>query len=382
MALNGQLVWHLLLLLIGLKIVATAITIGSGGSGGVFAPSLFIGASLGGFIGTIVHTLFPLHTASSGAYALVGMGAVAAGVMHAPITSILILFELTNDYRIILPLMLSCIVSVLITTRLKKDSIYTLKLSRRGINMFQGQDINVLHSLPVSHVLKTDYEEIDVDTPFRKLVDLTVNSPHPNFFVSDRNARLLGAVSVHDVRKLINESETLETLVVAYDVMTPIRHHFTPTDTLDMVMKAFGEVNMDQLPVVEEESKKQLIGTVSKHDIIEIYNQEIFKRDMVTSVSGYISSLRKFRQVELMDGQVLSEIEVPGRFVNKTLQELDLRNCCSVEVILIKQHYDIEKEERQKVIRTRPDYRFKLGDRILIISSKDSLNSMRNLNRC
>lgn len=381
MALNGQLVWHLLLLLIGLKIVATAITIGSGGSGGVFAPSLFIGASLGGFIGTIVHTLFPLHTASSGAYALVGMGAVAAGVMHAPITSILILFELTNDYRIILPLMLSCIVSVLITTRLKKDSIYTLKLSRRGINMFQGQDINVLHSLPVSRVLKTDYEEIDVDTPFRKLVDLTVNSPHPNFFVSDRNARLLGAVSVHDVRKLINESETLETLVVAYDVMTPIRHHFTPTDTLDMVMKAFGEVNMDQLPVVEEESKKQLIGTVSKHDIIEIYNQEIFKRDMVTSVSGYISSLRKFRQVELMDGQVLSEIEVPGGFVNKTLQELDLRNCCSVEVILIKQHYDIEKEERQKVIRTRPDYRFKLGDRILIISSKDSLNRMRDLNR-
>jgi len=189
-------------------------------------------------------------------------------------------------------------------------------------------------------------------------------------------------VSVHDVRKLINESETLETLVVAYDVMTPIRHHFTPTDTLDMVMKAFGEVNMDQLPVVEEESKKQLIGTVSKHDIIEIYNQEIFKRDMVTSVSGYISSLRKFRQVELMDGQVLSEIEVPGGFVNKTLQELDLRNCCSVEVILIKQHYDIEKEERQKVIRTRPDYRFKLGDRILIISSKDSLNSMRNLSRC
>jgi len=248
--------------------------------------------------------------------------------------------------------------------------------------MFQGQDINVLHSLPVSHVLKTDYEEIDVDTPFRKLVDLTINSPHPNFFVSDRNARLLGVVSVHDVRKLINESETLETLVVAYDVMTPIRHHFTPTDTLDMVMKAFGEVNMDQLPVVEEESKKQLIGTVSKHDIIEIYNQEIFKRDMVTSVSGYISSLRKFRQVELMDGQVLSEIEVPGGFVNKTLQELDLRNCCSVEVILIKQHYDIEKEERQKVIRTRPDYRFKLGDRILIISSKDSLNSMRNLNRC
>lgn len=184
LALNGQMVGYLMLFLVGLKIIATSITIGSGGSGGIFAPSLFLGANLGGFVGTIVHGLAPTLTASPGAYALVGMGAVASGAMHAPITSILIIFELTNDYRIILPLMIACIVSVLTTTRLRKDSIYTLKLSRRGIDLFQGQEVNVLRSLQVSRVMKTDFEQISADTSLRKLMDLTVSSPHSNFLWS------------------------------------------------------------------------------------------------------------------------------------------------------------------------------------------------------
>lgn len=379
LALNGQLVWYFLLLLVVLKVFATSVTIGSGGSGGVFAPSLFIGASLGGLVGTIVHNLAPNQTADPGAYALVGMGAVAAGAMHAPITSILIIFELTNEYRIILPLMITCIISVLITTRLKKDSIYTEKLSRRGINISKGQEINVLHSLKVSQVLKTDYERIHADTPLHSLMDLTVKSPHPNFFIVDSNDQLLGSISIHDLRKIIYESETLEHILVAYDLLTPIHHYFTPTDTLDIVMKAFGEMNTDELPVVDEGEDKHLIGIVSKEDVIEMYNQEVFRRDMVTSVSGYISSLRKFKQVELMDGQILCEIEVPGEFVNKTLKELNLRNRYGVEVVLIKQNYDKEKNKRHIVITTKPDYRFKFGDSILIMGSEDSLHRIREL---
>lgn len=376
LALEGKLAWYFLLFLIALKLLATSITIGSGGSGGIFAPSLFLGASLGGFVGTIVHTLVPSHTASSGAYALVGMGAVAAGAMHAPITSILIIFELTDDYRIILPLMITCIISVLITSRLKKDSIYTLKLTRRGINIFQGQEINVLHSLNVSKVFKTKFERIHVDTPFRKLIDLTVNSPHPNFFVVDNQDHLLGVISIHDIRKTIYESELLESIVIAYDLLTPLSYYVTPDDTLDMIMKAFGELSVDELPVVNSENEKKLIGTVSKNDVIEVYNQEIFKRDMVTTISSYIGSLSKFKRVKLIDGQILGEIEVPGEFVNKTLKELDLRNRFGIEVILIKQSYDAKIKENQNVIPAKPDYRFKFGDSILIIGTPDKLKNI------
>lgn len=381
LALNGELIWYFLLFLVVLKAIATSITIGSGGSGGIFAPSLFLGASLGGFVGTIVHALFPGHTAASGAYALVGMGAVAAGAMHAPITAILIIFELTNDYRIILPLMISCIISVLITSRLKRDSIYTLKLSRRGLNIFQGQEINVLNSLQVAKVMKPDFEHVHPDAGFRELMDLTVNSSRPNFFVVDAQDNLLGVISIHDLRRIIYESDSLESILVAYDLLTPVRHTFTPDDTLDSVMKAFGEVNIDEFPVVKGENKKQIIGTVSKDDVIGVYNQEILKRDMVTSVSSYIGSLSKFKRVELFDGQILCEIEVPGTFVNKTLRELDLRSRFGVEVVLLKQNYDVKKKEKQKVMPPKPDYIFKFGDSILIMGPQASLDTIESLGK-
>lgn len=375
LALQSSLTWYSLLLFIGLKLIATSITIGSGGSGGIFAPSLFLGASLGGFVGTVVHNLAPASTASPGAYALVGMGAVAAGAMHAPITSILIIFELTDDYRIILPLMIACIISVLITTRLKKDSIYTLKLSRRGLNLFRGQEVNVLQSLKVSQVMNTDYEQISLDTPFLKIMDLTVRSSHTDFFVVDKDERLLGAISINEVRKVLYESESLESIVVAYDILTPIQHYFTPDDTLDIIMKAFSELNIDELPVVNNESEKKLVGTISKNSVIEAYNSEMLKRDTVSSVSSYVSSLNKLKQVQLLDGQIMGEIEIPGEFVNRTLRELDLRNRFGVEVILIKQNYS-KKKERQNVIPAMPDYRFQLGDTILVLGSTTGLKNI------
>jgi CIC family chloride channel protein len=125
--------WPLLLGLLFAELVGNCATLGSGGSGGVFAPSLYMGAMLGGAYGTAAHALFPGSTAGSGAYAMVGMAAFFAAAAKAPTTSILILFEMTNDYRIILPLMLATVASVLVSHRLLPQSIYTLKLHHRGI---------------------------------------------------------------------------------------------------------------------------------------------------------------------------------------------------------------------------------------------------------
>ena len=379
LALESQLTWKVLLLLLFLKMIATSVTLGSGGSGGVFAPSLFLGACLGGLVGTLVHALFPSITATPGAYALVGMGAVAAGAMHAPITSILIMFELTNDYRIILPLMIACIISVLITSRLKKDSIYSLKLSRRGIDIFKGQEINVLSSLPVSSVMNTDSETVNAETSFRGLVDLTVNSPHASFFVVDQKGRLMGTISVHDVRKLIYESAELEPIVVAHDLMHPARHVFTPNDTLDTVMGSFGDMNIEDLPVVEDKKEQRFIGVVSKSDVIEAYNRAIFKRDMITSMSTYLNSLSELKRVKLPNGQELSEIEIPGEFVGQTLEKLQLRRRFGMEVILIKQNYNQETKEWGNVTTAKADYRFKHGDSILLMGAQDSIDKLSRM---
>ena len=376
LALESKLAWSFLLLLVALKLLATSVTIGSGGSGGIFAPSLFLGASLGGLVGTIVHMLAPAHTATSGAYALVGMGAVAAGAMHAPITSILIIFELTDDYRIILPLIIACIISVLITTRLKRDSIYTLKLSRRGLNLFRGQEVNILRSLRVERVLRRDVEKVHVETPFRQLMDLMVESPHTSFFVTGHGDRLRGVISLDDLRKAIYDTEALDSVLVAYDFLRPATHVFTPDDTLDVVMKAFSETSADELPVVNNERDYRLIGAVTKNDVIDAYNREVLKRDMATSLSSYITSLRTCKRVELVDGNVLCEMEVPGSFVNKTLQELDLRRRYGIEVVLIRKGFDPEKKETGSMLTPRPDYRFGVGDSILVIGKKETVDKM------
>ena len=143
LALIHKLSWWLMFLLVLCKILATSITIGSGGSGGIFAPSLFMGAMAGGFFGTGVHAIFPGMTASPGAYSIVGMGAVVSATTHGPLSAILILFELTGDYKIILPLMIACIIGSLASGQLFKESIYTLKLARRGVNIRAGKEVNL-----------------------------------------------------------------------------------------------------------------------------------------------------------------------------------------------------------------------------------------------
>ena len=151
--LNGQLGPILVFALIGLKLIATSLTLGSGGSGGVFAPSLFIGAMLGSSFGSLLHLVFPGISVSPGAYALVGMAAVFAGAAQAPISAILILFEMTGDYKIILPLMVACVISTLVLKWISKESIYTMKLSRRGIDILKIKNEDLLEKIRVSEVM-------------------------------------------------------------------------------------------------------------------------------------------------------------------------------------------------------------------------------------
>jgi CBS domain-containing protein/K+/H+ antiporter YhaU regulatory subunit KhtT len=228
-------------------------------------------------------------------------------------------------------------------------------------------------------VMETDAETINARTSFRGLVDLTVNSPHASFFVVDQSDRLMGAISVHDIRKLIYESDELEPIVVAHDLMNPVRHVFTPNDTLDTVMAAFGDMNIEELPVVDDKTEQRFIGVVSKSNVIEAYNRAIFKKDMITSMSGYLGSLSESKRVKMANGQELVEIEIPGEFVGQTLQKLQLRRRFGAEVLLIKENYNHETKDWGHVMTPKADYRFKLGDSILLMGSQDSIDAISKM---
>ena len=369
-ALNGQIIWQLALALVFLKIFSTSLSLGSGGSGGIFAPSLFLGALLGSFYGSVIAYYFPSLEIYSGAYALVAMGAVVAAATHGPIAAILIIFEMSGDYKIILPLMITCIIATLIAMRLKQESIYTLKLKLRGINLYGGREINVLKSLSVSDVYRHTAETLDESVGFQEIVEKMADSRHSYFYIVNKDGKIVGSISLNEIRQTIIDYENLKNLLIASDIMNPEVVTVLADENLDDVMKKFGRHNIDEFPVLDKSNEKNIIGSVWQQDVIEIYNRQIFMRDMSGELGGGIKRIGSKKYVPVYDNFHLVELEAPNTFIGKTLGQLNLRVRFGAEIILVK------KSPHNKVHETvQPDgnYKVEMGDVLLLLGTKKNL---------
>ncbi len=279
LSLTQSYVWWLLLILVICKILATSITIGSGGSGGIFAPSLFMGAMAGGFFGTVVHNLFPSVTASPGAYSIVGMGAVVSATTHGPLTALLMLFEMTGDYKIILPLMITCIISSIIARQLLKESIYSLKLLRRGINLEEGKEINVLKSIKVSEVMNAKVETITEALGVEKLAEIISKSKYNSFPVVTDGNKLTGILSFYDYNEAIFD-DNLKGLVVAKDIATSDVVTISTDDNLYNALEKITFKDFSILPVVSTDDPMKLMGVLTRRDIMGAYNKAVIKKSL------------------------------------------------------------------------------------------------------
>jgi CIC family chloride channel protein len=379
LALAGELaVWTMGLLVIA-KIIATSITIGSGGSGGVFAPSLFLGAMTGGFLGTFVNQWFPDATASSGAYALVTMGAVVAAATHAPLSAIIVIFELTQTIDIIPALMASCVVSTLVSQLLNRDSIYTTKLRRQGIDLLAKEDPNVLKGLYVREVLDTEPEVVPASANFQTLLDLVVQSSHTQFFVTDENGQLLGAISLREVRRLIYERDSLQHLVVARDLLDRNCITLTEGDDLNTAMHLFSGTDVDEVAVLGEgEQPGRLIGTVSEKDVVEARNREWLQRDIAGGISSSVSVVEKGQAVDLGDGYFVREVATPHHLVGHTLRELGVRERTGVQVLLLR-HRESGMGTPSGVRVPTGSEVLREGDCLVVAGSQEALNRLESL---
>jgi len=271
--------WWLMLVLALCKILATSITIGSGGSGGIFAPSLFVGAMAGGFFGAIVHNFLPSVTASPGAYSIVGMGAVVSATTHGPLTALLMLFEMTGDYKIILPLMITCIISNIVGRQFLKESIYTLKLMRRGINLEEGKEVNVLKSIKVNEVMNTDVETITEALGLERLAEIISKSKYNSFPVVSDGNKLTGILSYFDYNEAIFD-EHLKGLVVAKDIATLDVVTISTDDNLYNALEKITFKDFAILPVVSTDDPAQLVGVLTRRDIMGAYNKAVIKKSL------------------------------------------------------------------------------------------------------
>ena len=273
-ALTGQMFWGLAFLLVFMKIICTSITLGSGGMGGVFAPSLFIGAMVGTAFGSSVHFIFPTLSASAETYSVVGMGAVAGAVMQAPLTNILMLFELTNDYTLILPIMATCIAASYTYQRFTKHSIYMQFLLNKGINIRHGREASIMNSIKVQDVMSTDITTIAQEMPFRKILETISYSKNFYFPVLDNKGDMTGILSFSDIREVIFE-EQLGDLLVAGELANTKVYSLTPQQNLNEAMEIFSQLDVDQLPVVRSEDKLKVIGMLTRGDMMASYNRAI-----------------------------------------------------------------------------------------------------------
>lgn len=272
---GNMLVW-LTLILIFLKIAATSLTLGSGNSGGIFAPSLFIGAVTGGTFGFLAHMVFPDITATEGAYALVGMAALVAGTTHAPITAMLIIFEMTSDYRIILPLMVSVVFSTLVARRLFEPSIYSIKLIKRGIFLKGGRDTAVLRGSKVSEVMDRDFDTIRADTPMARILEKVEASKGTTFMVTDRVGKFVGILSFQDLLGILTQ-HTLDYLVIAKDIATTDYVTVYPDDDLENAQQKLAVKDSKLIPVVNRNDPSIILGVLRREDLVRYYNKKLIE---------------------------------------------------------------------------------------------------------
>jgi CIC family chloride channel protein len=335
LALHEQLPLYLLLALPLMKLLATAITRGSGGSGGIFTPTLMLGALVGGAFGSAVHTWFPAHTAEYGAYALVGMGALVAGVTHAPIMAIMMIFEQTDSYSIILPLMLVCIVSNFVARRIKAEPLHLDALRRRGVVLPTDPEAAVMKSVRVADVMHDDVEAVHERDPFSKVVEYFLSTPRSTLYVTADERRFVGAISLHAIKDVLSGGHGLEG-VLAADLAEPFET-VTPNESLADVMERFWRQHAARLPVLQDEDSRRLVGWISQRDLIGIYSQEILKKGQLLArfTVPDASGQERGTYVELPTGLAIRTLIVPPALDGRTIGDIAPRSTFGVHILQI-----------------------------------------------
>ncbi len=267
----------LLLGLCVLKIAATCLTLGSGGSGGIFAPSLFMGATIGGAFGLLLHRLGLVDESSVSAYALVGMAAVVAGTTHAPMTAIVILSEITRDPKVILPIMFAAIVATWGAQQLSVDSIYTLKLRRRGVRVGTLADLTILKGITAGQVQTTAAVCVHPEDPLQKIIDLAVERGTGDFVVVDESGAYQGLVVAEDIRTALLQPDAVPLLLVGELLRMGIPT-ISRTETLDNVLDAFARSSVQSLPLVSADDTSHPDALITRQAVMTRYQEELERR--------------------------------------------------------------------------------------------------------
>jgi CIC family chloride channel protein len=257
-----------------LKAIATCLTLGSGGAGGLFAPSLLLGAFTGGAFGMALQALGPAWAPEPAHCALMGMAAMIAGSTHAPLTGVLLVYELTHSYTVVLPLMLTAVVSTMVSRLLFKESIYTAELAALGIRLGSMSDLTVLRRLRVSDLDLTRPVLVELNDPAQRLVDLSERQGAGEFVVLDPEGHYRGMVTARDLRETLVHRDAIPLLTVE-ELTRDDLPCVLAGDTLDVALDRFSRHDVESLPVVLDSQTREVHGLISRQALLRRYQQEL-----------------------------------------------------------------------------------------------------------
>lgn len=375
-SLVDQLPWYLLGLLLVFKMTATSFTLGSGGSGGVFAPALFIGAMAGGLIGHITHLVPGLPAGNPGSYALVGMGGLVAGAMHAPITAMIMIFEVTGTYTIILPLMTVCSLSTLISSRMQRESIYTWRLVHEGVDLFRGRALDVFQRRPVRSTMRTDPPCLAPETPAAQVLEQLLTGAHDTLYVVNPARQLLGTIHLADLKAVLLKREALRHGVLALDLANEGTPVCLPYEDLRDAMTRFGRTGLPELPVIDAPENRKLVGALRHRDVVAVYNQEIIRRDTADVLAQQLQDISTDQPVPLIEGFSLMEWRPPPSYWNKSLRDAALPSTFQVNIVLIKEGAGDDSQTRLAPRIPRRDYVIQPHDSLILCGHDKDLKRL------
>jgi chloride channel protein, CIC family len=371
--LNARVGYGLLVLLLAGKLVATVSSVTSGSPGGVFTPTLFLGAALGGIAGNLVHHVFPLATGGASNYALVGMGALLAATTRAPIMATVLIAELTGDYLVVPPQLLACGIAATLTYKL--DSVYTRELRRRGISWEGTLEQKIVNSVRARDIMRIDVPALPSDAPFEEVVRLFTTTRTPCLYVVDSDQHLTGVIELHAIKEILAAQE-LSNLVIAQDLAAPVRS--VPADTpLATVNEKLWFVDTGEAPVVESGPGSRFLGVVTQRDLLGFLDREILRRNLLLSEVRWRDGLEKgIDYLELPEGYRLEVLDLPHDLVGMTLEQAMLRRRYGLNVIALS---STDATGNQRRLAPDPKYRLHDSDRLIVVGSSEDLDAFAKL---
>lgn len=275
-ALKGQYELAILIALIAAKTAATAICFGTGFGGGVFSPSMFLGAMVGGAFGLVAGAIFPDLSSGHTAYALVGLGAVSGAVLGAPISTILIVFELTADYALTIAVMLAVVIASVITQQVRGHSFFTWQLERRGINLRGGRETGLMTSTQVADVMSPRFSAVPLNLAINGVREKLLSAPHGELFVVGEGDRLCGTITLSDLADGAFD-HSLDDVVNAGDVARLHPPTLQAGDSLDQALKKMQTVGEEHIAVVDSNETMTLVGFIHEIDVMLVYNRALLE---------------------------------------------------------------------------------------------------------